>query len=643
MNPSSFETSRYAGIRSLAVYLSLASQSIEGNYSVVNWSIYGAGLDGSWYYTKNIYLDLNGSRVYTGGSNLVQLGNGTYVASGQVTIYHNSDGTKSMGVGIGGTIYNYGVYQTGGGTTTLTTIPRASVPTMSSTNFNIGASSTIYTNRYSSSFTHTIAASFGLWSETLATGVTTSYAWDTSSIAADLYAQIPNANSGTGTLTLYTYNGATLIGTKTLGFTLNVINSNPTMGTWSYEDTNANTIAITGNSQYFIQGYSNLQINLTSAATALNSATLGTNAYTINYNGTTLYASGGVTIPANFNIGTVSVSSASLSVKDSRNNSTPATLTFSVFTHNKPIVSNITVSRINPDNTGEDGHLNISGTYTQFPVAYAVANSIQTLKYRYKLTTTETWGDWITVTPTTNTGGSFTYDSNLADTFNTESSYDFEVSAADYLDASTKTTILNSIQVALYIDVDNNIVSLGSIPTSPTAGKSYYKGNEILTIGDVSIISDAIVADVMDLVYPIGTIYENATDSTNPGTLLGVGTWVAITDKFLVGVGSTYAEGTTGGNPTHNHTSAAHSHSLSDAGYACINVNATGYWEYREVGTVAWDMTARRSVGAAAAASGSRSFGWALRGNTDSATPSATGTSSNIPPYKAVYMWYRTA
>ena len=63
---------------------------------------------------------------------------------------------------------------------------------------------------------HTIAASFGLWSETLATGVTTSYAWDTSSIAADLYAQIPNANSGTGTQ-LYTYNGATLIGTKTLG------------------------------------------------------------------------------------------------------------------------------------------------------------------------------------------------------------------------------------------------------------------------------------------------------------------------------------------------------------------------------------------------------------------------------------------
>lgn len=30
--------------------------------------------------------------------------------------------------------------------------------------------------------------------------------------------------------------------------------------------------------------------------------------------------------------------------------------------------------------------------------------------------------------------------------------------------------------------------------------------------------------------YPVGTVYVNATDSTNPATLLGFGTWVTFSD-----------------------------------------------------------------------------------------------------------------
>ena len=51
----------------------------------------------------------------------------------------------------------------------------------------------------------------------------------------------------------------------------------------------------------------------------------------------------------------------------------------------------------------------------------------------------------------------------------------------------------------------------------------------------------------IDFIYPVGTIYQNATSNTNPGTLFGVGDWCPITDKFLMASGTTYT-GTGGCN-----------------------------------------------------------------------------------------------
>ena len=41
----------------------------------------------------------------------------------------------------------------------------------------------------------------------------------------------------------------------------------------------------------------------------------------------------------------------------------------------------------------------------------------------------------------------------------------------------------------------------------------------------------ASLATMMNLIYPVGSQYVNYTVATNPGTLLGVGTWVAVTEK----------------------------------------------------------------------------------------------------------------
>lgn len=72
-------------------------------------------------------------------------------------------------------------------------------------------------------------------------------------------------------------------------------------------------------------------------------------------------------------------------------------------------------------------------------------------------------------------------------------------------------------------------------------------------------ICDATARDslshVLELVYPVGSVYINASDSTNPATLLGFGTWERVgTGRVMIDANSTYAAGSTGGSATHTHT-----------------------------------------------------------------------------------------
>ena len=81
---------------------------------------------------------------------------------------------------------------------------------------------TITTNRASSNFTHTITYTFGATTGTIASSVGTSVPWV---VPISLANQLPNTDSGTCTITCQTYNGSTLIGTKTVNLTLTVPSS----------------------------------------------------------------------------------------------------------------------------------------------------------------------------------------------------------------------------------------------------------------------------------------------------------------------------------------------------------------------------------------------------------------------------------
>lgn len=120
-------------------------------------------------------------------------------------------------------------------------------------------------------------------------------------------------------------------------------------------------------------------------------------------------------------------------------------------------------------------------------------------------------------------------------------------------------------------------------------------------------------------VYPIGSIYMNASDSTNPATLLGFGTWVAVgVDRVLIGVGSTYpTAGATGGSATQTLSSSnngPHSHTFN------------------------------RIASFVDAGDGGNGQGTSSLGSTINTNSSGSGTAfSIVQPYEVVYMWKRTA
>ena len=142
------------------------------------------------------------------------------------------------------------------------------------------------------------------------------------------------------------------------------------------------------------------------------------------------------------------------------------------------------------------------------------------------------------------------------------------------------------------------------------------------------------------LLYPVGSIYINATNSTNPGTLLGFGTWVAFgAGRVMVGLNSSDAlfdalEETGGSKnaivPSHTHTATVtdpgHIHQASNFGIA---VTAGGAF-------IALGVNGTPGAGA--------NTGSAVTGiSVANSTAGSSATNANLQPYITVAMWKRTA
>lgn len=284
--------------------------------------------------------------------------------------------------------------------------------------FSIGTNTTITITRDVKTYTHTITYKFGNATGTIATKTaSTSIVW--SPKASTLYAQIPNSVNGYGTITCETFNGNTSLGTTTAGFYAYAVRNDclPTV-TATIVDTNASTIALTGNSSKLICYISKPEVTIEAAAK--NSATIKT--YNI-YNPVGLTAT-----TSTYTFDTVYSEEFKCTATDSRGYST--TQNYEVgFVEYYPVYFSETPRIKRTETTSTTATLTIKGDC--FKGNFGTADNTLTVKYRYKAGTGN-YGSYVTLSPTWNADGTFTVTTNVTNLSLTQQ-YTFEVIAQDKL------------------------------------------------------------------------------------------------------------------------------------------------------------------------------------------------------------------
>ena len=179
--------------------------------------------------------------------------------------------------------------------------------------------------------------------------------------------------------------------------------------------------------------------------------------------------------------------------------------------------------------------------------------------------------------------------------------------------------------------------------------------------------------------FPVGSVFISVV-STNPGTLLGYGTWVAFgAGRMLVGIDAGQTEfdtvEETGGSKTHtlttsempshthtqdahnhtqdahNHTQNAHNHGVTDPGHvhaiSCgttdgsvgrVDSSSSAQAATFNTNSATTGLTVNNATATNQAATATNQAATATNQNTGGG-----GAHNNLPPYIVVYMWKRTA
>jgi len=200
-------------------------------------------------------------------------------------------------------------------------------------------------------------------------------------------------------------------------------------------------------------------------------------------------------------------------------------------------------------------------------------------------------------------------------------------------------TEFNNIATAIATKADLASPTFTGTPTLPTGtiATTQSTGNSTTAIATTAFVQAAIAS-----LYPVGSIYTNASVSTNPATLLGFGTWTAFgAGRVMVGFDSGNAlfdtAEETGGSAdaitvSHTHTAtttstdSGHTHGISPSAWTTGGGNVSGS-AYSFGGQVSATQSSTANI----------------TSTTTVASTGSSGTNANYQPYITVYMWKRTA
>ena len=622
----------------------LAGQNIAGNKSTISWS---CGITpGHKFYSNAVKMSavtINGSQVYAGGtySNITDYKERT-LASGTLTIAHDSDGSKTFTVAaFSGQVWKTNSYLTATAAAqsfALPTIPRATVPVIGAV--VMGQTVTIGLPRAVSSFTHTLTYVFGSASGTIAEGAGAEAQW---AVPYDLAAQIPNSATGTGTLTCKTYSGSTLIGTQAVTFTATVPSNSTTQPSDTLAVSPVSSLAAPFNGLY-IQGRTKAKI--THTASGKYGATIKSYAATVD--GKT-YTGQAPTTDILATPGTLTITGTAT---DSRGIVGTALASIAVLAYTPPSVErNTSTDALICARALANGTLDDDGTalYVACSRKYSGlgGNNAASVQVRYKAESGE-WSDWVTFFAESASGDNYA-GTIVGITLAVESPYTIELRAVDKLGESGGT-------LSFAVPTSEATVDLGEGGNSLGVGRRAHVGTEkrldvawdsnfekdVRIDGDLSVGNlTSLKAALVDIIHPVGAYYSSS-DPTSPEELFG-GTWEEIHGRFLFAEDDAHPAGSTGGEEAHTLTVGempSHgNHLMQGRMYEELAENASNDSSYRS-NTLYLPKTAFASTG-------NFNRGW-KDWNGGEMYPAGTlkgggNPHNNMPPYLATYTWHRIA
>lgn len=312
---------------------------------------------------------------------------------------------------------------------------------------------------------------------------------------------------------------------------MNVVDAAPEMGAVSYEDTNATTVAVTGDKSRIVQNHSTLVVKVPTA-TAKKGATIAS--YTIAFGGVTKTVKDAGPV----SLGAVDASysqALTVTAKDSRGFTASQSVQVTVDDYSAPTAV-IDLHRLN--NFEPTTHVTASARYS-----YLNGKNAVTVAAKFKKVSDSSYGTPIKLEDSTQS----------TVTCDRDSAYDFVVTVADRLESTDYNLALGKGIPSFFIDTKKSSVGVNCLPSQ----------SDVLQLGDSAWLT-------AQGAYPVGAIYLSVTDA-NPAALFG-GTWERIGGRFLLGADDTCASGSTGGEASHTLTvdeMPRHNHEVD-------NLNASG-------------------------------------------------------------------
>ena len=442
---------------------------------------------------------------------------GTYqIATGNFNVAHNADGTKTGSFYSSFTSSAHGTVSVSG-SMALSTIPRASTPTLSASTVDYGVAVTINTNRLSTDFTHNMWASFSGEPVVIGNSYTTSATW---TVPLTMMNKIPNATSSFCTIYVDTYSGGTFIGTKTVILNTTVpSNIVPTISTKTHAEAVSGLFANIGG---YVQSLSKIRATLGGAGSYGSTIT----GYEITIDGKT-YGGSDVTSDVITSSGS---STITYKITDSRGRTATGTNAITILAYTQPNLTSFSVVR-------KVGATTTLQVYRAGTFSHLTANNTGTMVVYTKLKTATDWGTAkSTITSTTGTINETIELTGHSD----ERSYDVKVAFYDeFTSANPSTATLP--------------VSTVTVPMSWS--KDGIGAGKVIERGALDVGGDAFISGNLTLSGTGGNVYTTskkptpaeigASPSSHTHTLASLGAEaVTVTGSSASGKYIKFADGT---------------------------------------------------------------------------------------------------